>query len=97
MYSTHRYNMSKDTRLINVICFDHVTRFLCSDWLKCRVTLECDTALVTVNVDIFTCTNFRVFMKIGNFACIKIRVLCIIGSLGKYKSNFRGVHIFADI
>ena len=27
-------NMSKYTRLINVICFDHMTRFLCFDWLK---------------------------------------------------------------
>ena len=32
-----------------------------------------------------------------NFACIKIRVLNITGSLGYYKSNFQGVHIFADI
>ena len=36
-------------------------------------------------------------MKLGNFACIKSRVLCIIGSIGYYKSNSRGVHIFADI
>ena len=53
--------------------------------------------LQTVNVDIFTCINFRGFMKICHYACIKIRVLCVIGSLGYYKSNFRGVHIFADI
>ena len=33
----------------------------------------------------------------GNFACIEIRVLSVIGSLGYYKSNFRGVHNFADI
>ena len=26
--------MSQYTRLINVIYFDHVTKFLCSDWLK---------------------------------------------------------------
>ena len=26
-----------------------------------------------VNVDIFACINFSEFMKIGNFACIKIR------------------------
>ena len=38
--------------------------------------------VITVNVDIFECINFRGFMEIGNFACIKIRVLCIIGSLG---------------
>ena len=50
-----------------------------------------------MNVDIFACINFRGFMKMGNFACIKIRVLCVIGSLGYYNSNFRGVHIFADI
>ena len=30
----------------------------------------------------------------GNLACIKIRLLSIIGSLGYYKSNFQGVHIF---
>ena len=53
--------------------------------------------LITVNVDIFACIHFRGFMKLGNFACIKIRVLCIIGSQGYYKSNFRGVHIFGDI
>ena len=51
----------------------------------------------TVNVDIFACIHFRGFMKMGNFACIKIRVLCIIGSLGYYKCNLRGVHIVADI
>ena len=33
----------------------------------------------------------------GYFACIKIRVLCVIGSLGYYKSNFQGVHFFVDI
>ena len=38
--------MSKYKRLINVIYCDHVTRFLCSDWLKCCITLQCDTALV---------------------------------------------------
>ena len=50
-----------------------------------------------MNVDIFVCINFRGFMKIGNFTYIKIRVLGMKGSLGFYKSNFRGVHIFADI
>ena len=50
-----------------------------------------------MNVDIFASINFRGFMKLGNFVCIKIHVLCIIGSIGCYKSNFRGVHIFADI
>ena len=38
--------------------------------------------ITTVNVDIFVCINFREFIKIGNFACTKIRVLSIIGSLG---------------
>ena len=38
--------MSKYTRLIAVIDFDHVTKFLCSDWLECRIILQCDTALV---------------------------------------------------
>ena len=40
---------------------------------------------------------FRGFMKLGNFACIKICVLGIIGSLGYHKCNFQGVHNFADI
>ena len=45
--------MSKYTRLINVIYFDHVTRVLCSDWLKCRITLQCDIALVvTLSVSV---------------------------------------------
>ena len=35
-----------------------------------------------MNVDIFAYVHFRGFMKMGNFARIKIRVLCIIGSLG---------------
>ena len=52
---------------------------------------------ITVKVDIFACINFRGFIKMDNFVCIKIRVISIIGSLGYYKSNFRGVHIFADI
>ena len=41
--------MSKYTRLINVIYFDHVTRLLCSDWLKCSITSQsgqCDMPLV---------------------------------------------------
>ena len=45
--------MSKYTRLINVIYFDHVTRFLCSNSLKCHITLQCDTALViTLSVSV---------------------------------------------
>ena len=51
----------------------------------------------TVNVDIFAYIHFRGFIKMGNFTCIKIRFLNITSSLGYYKSNFRGVHIFADI
>ena len=38
--------MSKYTKLIDFIYFNHMTRFLCSDWLKCCITLQCDTALV---------------------------------------------------
>ena len=52
--------------------------------------------LATVNVAIFACIHFRRSMKMGNFACTKIPVLSIIGSLGYYEGNFRGVHIFAD-
>ena len=33
----------------------------------------------------------------GYFACIKIRILNIVGSLGYNKRNFRGEHIFTDI
>ena len=51
----------------------------------------------TVNVNIFACIHFREIMKLGNFACIKIRVSSITGSLWYYTNNFRGVHIFADI
>ena len=35
--------------------------------------------LSTVNVDIFACIHFRGFMKTGNLACIKIRVLSKTG------------------
>ena len=46
--------------------------------------------MLTVNVDIFACINFRGFMKMGIFVCIKISVLSITGSLGYEKSNFQG-------
>ena len=32
----------------------------------------------------------------GNFVCIKIGVLSIVGDLGYYETNFRGVHIFRE-
>ena len=44
----YNYLVGKYTRLIDVIYFDHVTRFLCSVWLKCRITLQCDTVLVII-------------------------------------------------
>ena len=45
--------MSKYTRLIDVLCFDHVTRLQGFDWLKCRITLQCDMALViTLSVSV---------------------------------------------
>ena len=47
--SLHKFLVEKYvkyTRLINVIYFDHMTRFPCSDWLKCCITLQCDMALV---------------------------------------------------
>ena len=50
-----------------------------------------------MNVVIFACVNIRKSMKMDNFACIKIRVLSISGSLGYFKSNFQGVNIFANI
>ena len=50
-----------------------------------------------MNVDIFACICFCGFMKMSDFACIKIHVSSITGSLGFYKSNFQGVHIFVDV
>ena len=35
-------------------------------------------------------------MKLGNFACIKIRILCIIGSIGYYNVIFEA-YIFSRI
>ena len=53
--------------------------------------------LHTVNIDIFACINCRGFMKIDNFAWIKIRVFSTNDSLGYNDSNFHSVYIFADI
>ena len=74
-----------------------ITLSLYSTSFPLRVGCEIYIYIYTVNGNIFACINVHGFMKMGNFACIKIRVLCEIGSLGYYKSNFRGVHIFADI
>ena len=49
-----------------------------------------------MNVVIFACINFHGFMKLGYFACIKIRVLCIIGSIRIIKVIFE-VYIFSRI
>ena len=49
-----------------------------------------------MNVDIFACINFRGFMIMGNFACIKIRVLCIISPMAIIKEVFE-VYIFLRI
>ena len=51
----------------------------------------------TVNIDIFACIHFRGSMKMGNFACIKIRVFSTNDSLGYNNSNFHSVYIFAVI
>ena len=51
----------------------------------------------TVNVNIFAGIYFRRFLKMGKFVWIKIRIFCITGSWGYYKSNFQCVLIFADI
>ena len=51
--SLHKCLVEKYVKIhkIYVIYFDHVTRFLCSDWLKC--SLQCDTALViTLSVSV---------------------------------------------
>ena len=50
-----------------------------------------------MNVAIFACITFREFEKMGNFAWIYVRVFNVTGSLYRNKSNFHGVHIFADI
>ena len=71
----------------------YVRNFNTDIYVLIRLPVSCNT----VNVDIFACIHFRGFMKMGHFACIKIRVFSIIISLGYYKTNFRGVHIFADI
>ena len=36
----------------------------------------------------YVCLHFHRFMKMGNFACIKIRDLSITASLGYHTSNF---------
>ena len=47
-----------------------------------------------MNLDIFAYINFRGFMKIDNFARIKICALSITGSIGYYKINFHSSRIF---
>ena len=49
--------------------------------------------LYTVNVDIFACIHFRGFMKMGNFAWIKIRVFSTNDSSGYNDSNFYSIYI----
>ena len=51
----------------------------------------------TVNVDIFTCINFREFAKIANFAWIYIRVFDNIASRWHDNSYFHVEYICADI
>ena len=57
--------------------------------LKQRTISLVTFQLITVNVVIYAWIHFHRFMRIGNFACIEIHVLSLIGSLG--------VHIFGDI
>ena len=52
---------------------------------------------ITVNIGIFASMNFHGFIKMDNFMYTEMCVLSIIGSLSYYKSNFRGLHIFAHI
>ena len=49
--------------------------------------------LYTVNVDSFACIHFRRFMKIDNFAWIKI-ISIIVDSLCYHKSDFHGVNYY---
>ena len=51
----------------------------------------------TLNIDIFVCIHFRGFMKMGNFAWIKIRSLRKTPSIGYHKRKFRSVYIFSRI
>ena len=58
---------------------------------------DCPSLLLffdTVNVDNCMCINFQRFMKMSNFACIKIRVFSTNDSLGYNDSNFHSVYIF---
>ena len=48
--------------------------------------------LCTVNVDNFACIHFRGFKKMGNFACVKIRVFSTNNSLGYNDSNFQCIY-----
>ena len=70
-------------------------------FLRPRASLiQCRQNVFLINmytVNIFVHIHFRRFMKMGNFACIKIYVLSIIGYFCYNKSNFPGVHISADI
>ena len=50
-----------------------------------------------MNIGIFASMNFHGFIKMDNFMYTEMCVLSIIGSLSYYKSNFRGLHIFAHI
>ena len=83
-YNCRKYKTLLQVRAISYI-FDSKNR------------AERNAVKYTVNVDIFACINFHEFAKMGNFACIEIRVLSATGSIGYYKSNFRGVHIFPHI
>ena len=49
----------------------------------------------TVKIDIFECVYFREFMKMGNFAYIRIYILSIIGFFAY--CYFQVVHIFTGI
>ena len=51
----------------------------------------------TVNVDIFASIHFRGFMKMGNFACIKIRVFSTNDSLDYNDGNFHRVYVYSWI
>ena len=53
--------------------------------------------IYNVKVDILACIHFCVFVKIGNFAQIYIRVFDIVASTWHNQSYFHNVQIFGDI
>ena len=76
------WDMGVDSHLKWLLLFSPLGPMKRASWDGTNLVVPTTAYNDIVNVDIFACINFRDFMKMGNFACIKIHVLCIIGSLG---------------